>query len=174
MSASGTSDLKLVKVADGAADKWAYLSRQHPRKTSLATELAYFRKHKKRMRYMELQSKGLMIGSGVVEAACKTLVAQRLKQSGMRWSVSGAQAILTPRDVIRATASTRHGRSSQPPSKSMSPSSLTSSRSSRCPRRRSRRPSRHDANSTLKSRDASNGGAGATPKRRRRKGVPRI
>jgi hypothetical protein len=52
---------------------------KHPRKTSLATELAYFRKHKKRMRYMELQSKGLMIGSGVVEAACKTLVTQRLK-----------------------------------------------------------------------------------------------
>ena len=49
------------------------------------------------MRYMELQSKGLMIGSGVVEAACKTLVTQRLKQSGMRWIVSGAQAILTPR-----------------------------------------------------------------------------
>jgi len=49
------------------------------------------------MRYYELQSKGLMIGSGVVEAACKTLVTQRLKQSGMRWSVGGAQAILTPR-----------------------------------------------------------------------------
>ena len=49
------------------------------------------------MRYMDLQSKGLMIGSGVVEAACKTLVTQRLKQSGMRWSVRGAQAILTPR-----------------------------------------------------------------------------
>lgn len=38
-----------------------------------------------------------MIGSGIVEAACKTLVAQRLKQSGMRWSAGGAQAILTPR-----------------------------------------------------------------------------
>ncbi len=49
------------------------------------------------MRYMELQSKGFMIGSGVVEAAFKPLVTQRLKQSGMRWSVSGAQAILTPR-----------------------------------------------------------------------------
>jgi hypothetical protein len=38
-----------------------------------------------------------MIGSGVVEAACKTMVAQRLKQSGMRWSSAGAQAVLTPR-----------------------------------------------------------------------------
>ncbi len=49
------------------------------------------------MRYFELQKQGLMIGSGIVEAACKTLVTQRLKQSGMRWSVGGAQAILTPR-----------------------------------------------------------------------------
>ena len=37
------------------------------------------------------------LGSGVVEAACKTLVAQRLKLSGMRWSPKGAQAILTMR-----------------------------------------------------------------------------
>ena len=74
-----------------------HLASVHPRKTSLATELAYFRKHRKRMRFTKLQSKELMIGSGVVEAACKTLVTQRLKQSGMRWSVSGAQAILPPR-----------------------------------------------------------------------------
>jgi len=38
-----------------------------------------------------------MIGSGVVEAACKTLVAQRLKLSGMRWGTHGAQAVLTMR-----------------------------------------------------------------------------
>lgn len=74
-----------------------HLASKHPPKTSLATELAYFRKHKKRMRYFDLQKKGFMIGSGIVEAACKTLVTQRLKQSGMRWSVRGAQAILTPR-----------------------------------------------------------------------------
>jgi hypothetical protein len=49
------------------------------------------------MCYAEMKSRGFMIGSGVVEAACKTLVAQRLKLSGMRWSVEGAQAILTPR-----------------------------------------------------------------------------
>ena len=49
------------------------------------------------MNYAELKAQGFMIGSGVVEAACKTLVTQRLKQSGMRWSVPGAQAILTPR-----------------------------------------------------------------------------
>lgn len=74
-----------------------HLATKHARKTAVVQSLAYFRKHKKRMHYFELQSKGLMIGSGVVEAACKTLVTQRLKQSGMRWSAAGAQAILTPR-----------------------------------------------------------------------------
>jgi hypothetical protein len=58
--------------------------------------VAYFRKHKHRMDYFGLKAAGLPIGSGLVEAACKTLVAQRLKLSGMRWGF-GAQAILTAR-----------------------------------------------------------------------------
>jgi hypothetical protein len=49
------------------------------------------------MRYAELKARGFPIGSGVVEAACKTLVTQRLKLSGMRWSTARAQAVLTPR-----------------------------------------------------------------------------
>ncbi len=74
-----------------------HLATKHARKDAPARELAYFRKNRQRMRYADLKSKGFMIGSGVVEAACKTLVTQRLKQSGMRWSAGGAQAILTPR-----------------------------------------------------------------------------
>ena len=74
-----------------------HLTHKYPQRKVIARELAYFRKHKARMRYAELKSAGFMIGSGIVEAACKTLVTQRLKQSGMRWSVPGAQAILTPR-----------------------------------------------------------------------------
>ena len=46
------------------------------------------------MTYFAWREQGLPIGSGVVEAACKTLVSQRLKLSGMRWSDEGAQAIL--------------------------------------------------------------------------------
>lgn len=74
-----------------------HLANKHRGNSVLSRELAYFRKHRHRMNYATLTKQGLMIGSGVVEAACKTLVAQRLKQSGMRWSVAGAQAILTPR-----------------------------------------------------------------------------
>lgn len=75
----------------------AYLKSKHPHAKRIATELSYFRKNRKRMQYAEWKKAGYMIGSGIVEAACKTLVAQRLKLSGMRWSSNGAQAILTMR-----------------------------------------------------------------------------
>ena len=48
------------------------------------------------------RSKGLPIGSGVVEAACKTLVTERLKRSGMRWGPRGGQAILTLRSLVQS------------------------------------------------------------------------
>src|SRR5260221_394733 len=51
----------------------------------------------RRMQYARMKSKRLPIGSGVMEASCKTLVAQRMKLSGQRWSVPGAQAVLTAR-----------------------------------------------------------------------------
>jgi len=74
-----------------------YLRKTHPRKERVTKELAYFRKHRNRMRYHQFVAEGLPIGSGVVEAACKTLVTQRMKQSGMRWGEDGGQAILTVR-----------------------------------------------------------------------------
>jgi hypothetical protein len=74
-----------------------YLRKKHPKSTRVPTELAYFRKHRDRMRYQQFAADGLPIGSGVVEAACKTLVTQRLKLSGMRWGEAGGQAILTVR-----------------------------------------------------------------------------
>ena len=54
------------------------------------------------MRYSDLRAQFLPIGSGVVEAACKTLVTQRLKRSGMRWRVPGGQAILTFRALCQS------------------------------------------------------------------------
>ncbi len=83
--------------AQAVINSLEYLRRKNPRIKRVAQVLAYFRKNKHRMRYAEWKRDGFMIGSGVVEAACKTLVAQRLKLSGMRWSHKGAQAILTMR-----------------------------------------------------------------------------
>ena len=66
------------------------------------TELAFFRKHRHRMRYHALKEEGIAIGSGVVEAANKTLVTQRMKRSGMRWRIIGGQAVLTFRALIKS------------------------------------------------------------------------
>jgi hypothetical protein len=79
-----------------------HLRKQHPRKKKIATELRYFRQNRHRMRYAWLKAQGLPIGSGVVEAACKTLVTQRLKRSGMRWRREGGQAILTFRALAQS------------------------------------------------------------------------
>jgi hypothetical protein len=79
-----------------------HLSDRHPRRRAIATELAYFRQYRHRMRYAEAKARHLPVGSGVVEAACKTLVTQRLKRSGMRWRHDGGQAILTLRSLVQS------------------------------------------------------------------------
>ncbi len=66
------------------------------------TEIHYLEKNKEYMRYAEFRAQGLFVGSGVVEAGCKTLIGQRLKQSGMEWSVRGANAIISLRCIIKS------------------------------------------------------------------------
>ena len=60
-------------------------------------QIGYFRNNAKRMRYGHFREQGLFVGSGVVEAGCKTVVGKRLKQSGMEWTVRGANAIIALR-----------------------------------------------------------------------------
>jgi hypothetical protein len=62
--------------------------------------LDYFQTHRERMRYDVFREKGYFIGSGVVEAACKTLVCQRFKCSGMHWSQSGLKYLLAIRTTL--------------------------------------------------------------------------
>jgi hypothetical protein len=67
------------------------------KKDELDTALGYFENNAPRMRYHWFRSRGLFTGSGVVEASCKAVIGQRLKQSGMHWTVTGASAIATLR-----------------------------------------------------------------------------
>lgn len=60
-------------------------------------EISYFEKNKERMQYDDFRRRGLFVGSGVVEAGCRTVIGQRLKQSGMHWSVRGANNIIALR-----------------------------------------------------------------------------
>jgi hypothetical protein len=66
----------------------------------LEGERAYFEKNKERMRYEDFREQGLFVGSGVVEAGCRTVIGQRLKQSGMHWTVQGANNIIVLRCCI--------------------------------------------------------------------------
>ena len=63
--------------------------------------MGYFEKKKKeRMRYAEFRRLGLFVGSGVLEAGCRSVIGQRLKQSGMHWTVEGANKIIALRCSI--------------------------------------------------------------------------
>jgi hypothetical protein len=57
----------------------------------------YFQRNAERMRYPQFRAQGLFVGSGVIEAGCRTVIGARLKRSGMFWSVRGANAIIALR-----------------------------------------------------------------------------
>jgi hypothetical protein len=64
------------------------------------TEIGYFERNRDRMRYADFRNRGLFIGSGVLEAGCRTVIGQRLKQSGMHWTVRGANSIIALRCAL--------------------------------------------------------------------------
>jgi hypothetical protein len=68
-----------------------------PMAEKIRTEADYFERNAERMRYPRFRRQHLFVGSGVIEAGCKTVIGSRLKQSGMFWTVRGANAILALR-----------------------------------------------------------------------------
>ena len=79
------SALRRLRPRDEAAQKAAH------------STLHYFQSNAHRMRYADFRSQSLFVGSGVVEAGCKTVIGHRLKQSGMQWSIRGANDIIALR-----------------------------------------------------------------------------
>jgi hypothetical protein len=63
----------------------------------IRTEADYFERNAKRLRYPKFRRQHLFVGSGVIEAGCKTVIGSRLKKSGMFWTVLGANAIIALR-----------------------------------------------------------------------------
>jgi hypothetical protein len=68
-----------------------------PMAEKIRTQADYFERNAERMRYPKFRRQHLFVGSGVIEAGCKTVIGSRLKQSGMFWTVRGANAILALR-----------------------------------------------------------------------------
>jgi hypothetical protein len=69
-------------------------------KEELHSAVTYFTNHKEKMHYARWRAEGLPIGSGVTEAACKTLIKQRLCNAGMRWKDKGASAVISLRSLV--------------------------------------------------------------------------
>ena len=70
-----------------------------PQAEAVERALGYFVRNVSRMQYGTFRTAGYFIGSGVVEAGCKTVIGGRCKQSGMFWSESGAENILALRCI---------------------------------------------------------------------------
>lgn len=70
-----------------------------PQEAEVEKALGYFVSNVQRMQYGTFRAKGYFIGSGVVEAGCKTIIGGRCKQSGMFWSEAGAENILALRCI---------------------------------------------------------------------------
>lgn len=99
---------QLLKAEGGAVTlavlrEWSWPARRSAALQEQWREVeTYFSNHLHRMEYPEYQAKGWQIGSGVVESACKTVVGQRLKGAGMRWSAAGAHAVCQVRALYRS------------------------------------------------------------------------
>jgi len=73
------------------------LPRKGKRRGAGLKKIKYFVKRADQMRYGEFRRQGFFVGSGVIEAGCKTLIGKRFKNSGMFWSRKGANAIIAAR-----------------------------------------------------------------------------
>ena len=98
---------KLLEDNDGAESvlrSMIYYSQNLPksRRDALEVERTFFMRNKDRMIYADFLARGLPIGSGPVEAACKSIVKTRLCRSGMRWSRQGGQRILHLRCFVKS------------------------------------------------------------------------
>jgi hypothetical protein len=92
------------RLADELSAQARAGSRTRTSAAALSAASGYFEHNIQRMDYAVFAAMNFPIGSGVTEAACKTLVKQRLCGSGMKWTRSGAQTVLTLRALLLSTS----------------------------------------------------------------------
>jgi hypothetical protein len=68
----------------------------------LEKQIAFFENHQDKMRYKTYRDQGLFYGSGVIEGGCRSVVGQRLKESGMFWTQTGATSVLDLRIALKS------------------------------------------------------------------------
>jgi len=77
-----------------------FLPRKGATRDEALAQINYFKNNAASMRYDAFRTKGFFVGSGVIEAGCKTVIGARLKASGMFWTVRGANAIIALRCCV--------------------------------------------------------------------------
>jgi hypothetical protein len=90
---------KVGLVIGGLRQKATKRGLSKPKRNEMEKHLRYFDAKRPYMKYNEYLARGYPIGSGVVEGACRHLVKDRMEQTGMRWQVEGAQAVLSLRAI---------------------------------------------------------------------------
>ena len=88
---------RVEDIVEQSNSRIADLSPSSAQADELRKGLNYFKENADLMRYAAFRLAGYFVGSGVVEAGCRTVIGERLKQSGMFWSVRGANAIIASR-----------------------------------------------------------------------------
>jgi hypothetical protein len=103
MHTAWTAQLKADGVAEVIAAARRRLAQLGPQPDdTLEKQIAYFEHHQDKMRYATYRAQGLFYGSGVVEGGCRSVIGQRLKESGMFWTQGGAQSVLTLRVALKS------------------------------------------------------------------------
>lgn len=87
---------EVIAAARRRLSQWPHASE------SLEKQIAYFENHQDKMLYRTYRAQGLFYGSGVVEGGCKSVIGQRLKESGMFWTEAGATSVLHLRLALKS------------------------------------------------------------------------
>lgn len=88
-------------MGEAVCERLLFEMKRYPKAQTAIIELHnYYKNRIEKMRYAEFRRRGYFIGSGAVESAHKYLVQARLKQAGMKWTISGATAIIRLRQML--------------------------------------------------------------------------
>ena len=93
-------DENLRRLAQEASQDLQNYTRNY--NDALEKQIAFFEHHQDKMRYKTYRDQGLFYGSGVVEGGCKSVIGQRLKESGMFWTETGATNVLALRIALKS------------------------------------------------------------------------
>ena len=96
------SETVCAALREGRVDDVLRELRRHAGDKTAGQCVGYVENNRSRMRYPAYRERGLLIGSGMVESSCRTLVGERLKCSGMRWSRAGANDVMALRSCVRS------------------------------------------------------------------------